>query len=71
MKRERAGWSFPIARAAERWNVEASITTKELTTMIEALHEVNVADGDPVAAEGIPLALTAGNLVYDDGATQR
>lgn len=38
--------------------------------MIEALHETNVADGDPVAAEEIPLALTAGNFVYDDGATQ-
>lgn len=38
--------------------------------MIKALQEINVADDDPVAAELIPLALTAGNFVYDDGATQ-
>ncbi len=38
--------------------------------MIEALKEIDVADDDPVAAEQIPLALTAGNFVYDDGATQ-
>jgi hypothetical protein len=38
--------------------------------MIEALQEINVADDDPVAAEQIPLALTAGNFVYEDGATQ-
>jgi hypothetical protein len=37
--------------------------------MIEALQEIDVADDDPVAAEQIPLALTAGNFVYDDGAT--
>jgi hypothetical protein len=38
--------------------------------MIEALQEIEVADDHPVAAEQIPLALTAGNFVYDDGATQ-
>ena len=35
-----------------------------------ALREIDAADADPVAAEQIPLALTAGNFVYDDGATQ-
>jgi hypothetical protein len=38
--------------------------------MIEALKDVDVANDDPVAAGQIPLALTAGNFVYDDGATQ-
>jgi len=38
--------------------------------MIEALQQIDVADGDPVAAEQITLALTAGNFVYGDGATQ-
>src|SRR5262245_44470081 len=38
--------------------------------MIEALKEIDVADDDRVAAEEIPLALTAGNFVYDNGATQ-
>ena len=38
--------------------------------MIVALQEIEVADDNPVAAEQIPLALTAGSLVYDDGATQ-
>ena len=38
--------------------------------MIEALLEIDIADNHPVAAEQIPLALTAGNFVYDDGATQ-
>lgn len=27
-------------------------------------------DGDPVAADRIPAALTAGEFIYDDGATQ-
>jgi hypothetical protein len=51
-------------------DIEARITTKEVTTMIDALHELDVTDDDPVTAEQIPLALTAGNFVYDDGATQ-
>ena len=38
--------------------------------MVEALKEIEVADDDPVDVEQIPLALTAGNFVYDDGATQ-
>lgn len=38
--------------------------------MIEALKDIDVADDDLVPAEQIPLALTAGNFVYDDGATQ-
>ena len=32
--------------------------------------EITVADDAPVAIGQIPLALTAGNFVYDDGATQ-
>lgn len=38
--------------------------------MIEALQNMAAADDDLVAAEQIPFALTAGDLVYDDGATQ-
>jgi hypothetical protein len=38
--------------------------------MIDPLKEIDVTDGDSVAAEHIPLGLTAGNFVYDDGATQ-
>jgi hypothetical protein len=38
--------------------------------MIEALQDINVADDEAVTAEQIPLALTAGKFVYDDGATQ-
>jgi hypothetical protein len=43
---------------------------KEVMTMIKALQEIDVADDDPVAVEQIPVALTAGNFVYDDGSTQ-
>ena len=38
--------------------------------MIKALQDIDVADDDPVAGEHIPLALTAGNFVYNDGSTQ-
>jgi hypothetical protein len=38
--------------------------------MVRALENLAVADGDPVRAEHIATALTAGSLVYDDGATQ-
>jgi hypothetical protein len=38
--------------------------------MIEALGNIHVMDGDPVATEHIPTALTAGNFIYGDGATQ-
>jgi hypothetical protein len=38
--------------------------------MIEALQSIDAVEDDPVAVEQIPLALTAGDLVYDDGATQ-
>ena len=38
--------------------------------MIEVLKDIDVADDDPVPAEQIPCALTAGNFVYEDGATQ-
>jgi len=38
--------------------------------MIEALSDVHVVDGEPVASEHIATALTAGGFVYDDGATQ-
>ena len=37
--------------------------------MVDAL-ESNVSDGDPVATEHIPKALSAGEFVYDDGSTQ-
>jgi hypothetical protein len=38
--------------------------------MIKALQEMDVADDEPVAIEQIPLALTAGHFVYNDGSTQ-
>jgi hypothetical protein len=38
--------------------------------MVQALEHLAVSDGDPVRAEHIAPALTAGRFVYDDGATQ-
>jgi hypothetical protein len=38
--------------------------------MAGMLGDIHVSDGDPVATEHIHTALTAGGLVYDDGATQ-
>jgi hypothetical protein len=38
--------------------------------MVEALENIHVMDGDPVAAEHIPTALTAARFVFGDGATQ-
>jgi hypothetical protein len=38
--------------------------------MAGMLGDIHVSDGDAVATEHIPTALTAGGLVYDDGATQ-
>ena len=38
--------------------------------MVPAIENLAVADGDPVRTEHIAVALTAGSLVYDDGATQ-
>jgi hypothetical protein len=38
--------------------------------MVQALENLAVTDGDPVRTEHIATALTAGRLVYDDGATQ-
>jgi hypothetical protein len=39
--------------------------------MALSLEDLHVEDGDEVAVEQIPGALTAASLVYDDGATQR
>ncbi len=55
---------------ARRRAVERPSPMRKVTTMINALREIEVADDDPVAVEQIPLALTAGNFVYDDGSTQ-
>jgi hypothetical protein len=38
--------------------------------MASTLGDIHVSDGDAVATKHIPMALTAGGLVYDDGATQ-
>jgi hypothetical protein len=38
--------------------------------MPDLLRELDVDDGDPVAATHMADALTAGTLVFDDGATQ-
>jgi hypothetical protein len=37
---------------------------------MQGLEDVEVVDGEPVAAALIPRAVTAGELVFDDGATQ-
>jgi hypothetical protein len=34
------------------------------------LEDVEVVDGDPIAASLIPRAATAGELLFEDGATQ-
>jgi hypothetical protein len=38
---------------------------------VKGLKDVEVVDGEPVAASLIPRAVTAGELLFDDGATQR
>jgi hypothetical protein len=38
--------------------------------MTSSLSDIHVSDGDAVATKDVPTALTAGGLVYDDGATQ-
>jgi hypothetical protein len=37
---------------------------------VQRFEDVHVADGEPVAASLIPRAVTAGQLLFDDGATQ-
>jgi hypothetical protein len=37
---------------------------------VKGLQEVDVVDGEPVAASLIPRAVTVGELLFDDGATQ-
>ena len=37
---------------------------------MQGLEDVEVVDGEPVAASLIPRAVTAGELLFDDGATQ-
>jgi hypothetical protein len=37
---------------------------------VKGLEDVEVVDGEPVAASLIPRAVTAGELIYDYGATQ-
>jgi hypothetical protein len=37
---------------------------------MHGLEDVEVVDGEPVVASLIPRAVTAGELVFDDGATQ-
>jgi hypothetical protein len=37
---------------------------------VRALEDVEVVDGEPVAASLIPRTVTAGKLLFDDGATQ-
>jgi hypothetical protein len=37
---------------------------------VQGLEDVEVADGEPVATSLIPRALTAGELRFEDGATQ-
>jgi hypothetical protein len=37
---------------------------------VQGLEDVEVVDGEPVAVSLIPLAVTAGELLFDDGATQ-
>jgi hypothetical protein len=37
---------------------------------VQGLEDVEVVDGEPVVASLIPRAVTAGELLFDDGATQ-
>jgi len=37
---------------------------------VQDLQEVDVVDGEPVAASLIPRAVTVSELLFDDGATQ-
>jgi hypothetical protein len=37
---------------------------------MQGLEDVEAVDGEPVAASLIPRAVTAGELVFEDGATQ-
>jgi hypothetical protein len=37
---------------------------------VQRLEDVEVVDGEPVAASLIPRAVTTGELLFDDGATQ-
>jgi len=37
---------------------------------VQGLEDLEVVDGEPVAASQIPGAVTAGELLFDDGATQ-
>ena len=37
---------------------------------MRGLEDVEVVDGEPIAASLIPRAVTAGELLFDDGATQ-
>ena len=37
---------------------------------MQGLEDLDVVDGEPVAASLIPRAVTAGELLFDDGATQ-
>jgi hypothetical protein len=37
---------------------------------VQSIEDVKVVDGEPVAASLIPRAVTAGELLFDDGATQ-
>ena len=37
---------------------------------MQGLEDVEVVDGDPIAASLIPRAATAGELLFEDGATQ-
>jgi hypothetical protein len=43
---------------------------EEDDVMTNTLSDIHVSDGDAVATKHIRTALTAGRLVYDDGATQ-
>jgi len=46
------------------------ITKVSEEKMVQALENLDVADGDHVRTEHIATALTAGDFAYDDGATQ-
>src|SRR4051794_9558787 len=56
----------PLPRA----QIRSRTSTQEHAMSGQGLADVKIVDGEPVAASLIPRAVTAGELLFDDGATQ-
>jgi hypothetical protein len=58
--------------AIERYRLRSNQPgSSQYVDPVKGLEDVEVVDGEPVAASLIPRAVTAGELLYEDGATQR